>query len=105
MPRTQSTDPDGASPESERLRGSDGSGWQRYGGALTRAMSEVLAELPEEARAHALETADYWLSIGIQVGLERPDRARSLLELIEADEGERASLAEDAAGFIEEALG
>jgi hypothetical protein len=68
-------------------------------------MSEVLAELPEEARAHALETADYWLSIGIQLGLERPDRARSLLELIEADEGERASLAEDAAGFIEEALG
>ncbi|TAM79254.1 MAG: hypothetical protein EPN50_00560 [Chloroflexota bacterium] len=105
MPQTQSTDPDGASSESEPLRGSGGSGWQRYGGALTRAMSEVLAELPEEARAHALETADYWLSIGIQLGLERPDRARSLLELIEADEGERASLAEDAAGFIEEALG
>jgi hypothetical protein len=80
------------------------SDWQRYGHALTGAMSEVLEEFPEDVRAHALETADYWLSVGITLGLERPDQARELLELIEADEAERAALIEDAAAFVEEAL-
>jgi hypothetical protein len=79
-------------------------GWRRYGAALTGAMEEVLEELPEEARANALETADYWLSVGITLGLERPERARALLTLIEADEAERAALANDAAAFVEEAL-
>jgi hypothetical protein len=79
--------------------------WRRYGAALTGAMTEVLEELPEEARAHALETADYWLSVGITLGLERPDQARELLGLIEADEGERAALVDDAAAFLDEALG
>lgn len=79
-------------------------GWRRYGVALTGAMQEVLDELPEEARAHALETADYWLSVGITLGLERPERARELLALIEADEAERAGLVDDAAAFVEEAL-
>jgi len=78
--------------------------WRRYGAALTGAMEEVLDELPEEARAHALETADYWLSVGITLGLERPKRARELLALIEADEAERAALVDDAAAFVEEAL-
>jgi hypothetical protein len=82
---------------------SDG-GWRRYGTALTSAMSEVLEELPEDVRAHALETADYWLSVGIVLGLERPHQARQLLELIEADEAERALLVEDAASFVDEAL-
>jgi hypothetical protein len=78
--------------------------WQRYGAALTGAMAEVLEALPDEARAHALETADYWLSVGISLGLERPHQARELLALIEADEAERAALVEDAAAFAEEAL-
>jgi hypothetical protein len=78
--------------------------WRRYGAALTGAMSEVLDELPEGARAHALETADYWLSVGITLGLERQDQARALLALIEADEVERAALVDDAATFLEEAL-
>lgn len=78
--------------------------WRRYGSALTGAMSEVLEELPDEVRGHALETADYWLSVGITVGLERPHQARELLELIEADEAERAMLIDDAAAFVEEAL-
>jgi hypothetical protein len=82
---------------------SDG-GWRRYGTALTSAMSEVLEERPEDVRAHALETADYWLSVGIVLGLERPHQARQLLELIEADEAERALLVEDAASFVDEAL-
>jgi hypothetical protein len=78
--------------------------WERYGRALHRAMAEVLEELSEEVRPHALETADYWISMGLTIGLERPHQARRLLELIEADEGERAALGEDAAAFVEEAL-
>jgi hypothetical protein len=78
--------------------------WRRYGSALTGAMAEVLEEFPEDVRGHALETADYWLSVGITLGLERPHQARELLELIEADEAERAMLIDDAAAFVEEAL-
>jgi hypothetical protein len=83
----------------------EGDGWERYGRAITGAMAEVLDELPEEARPHALETADYWLSVGLVIGLERPTDASRLLELIEADENERASLSGDGAGFLAEALG
>jgi len=82
----------------------DGETWERYGRAMTGAMAEVLIELPEESRAHALETADYWLSVGLVIGLERPSDARRLLELIEADERERAELSRDGAGFVAEAL-
>ena len=60
--------------------------------------------VPEEARPHALETADYWISVGLTIGLERPHQARRLLELIEAEEAERVALAEDAAALLEEAL-
>lgn len=81
-----------------------GGEWQRYGVALTRAMGEVLEALPEDVRGHALETADYWLSVGLTLGLERPHQARQLLLLIEAVEVERAELIEDAAAFAEEAL-
>jgi hypothetical protein len=82
----------------------DGEGWQRYGRAITGGMADVLDELPEEARAHALETADYWLSVGLVIGLEHPAEASRLLTLIEADENERANLSEDGAGFLAEAL-
>jgi hypothetical protein len=78
--------------------------WTRYGRTLTRAMAEVLDEIPEEFRSHVLETADYWISVGLTIGLERPHQARRLLELIEVDESERATLADDAAAFVEEAL-
>ena len=78
--------------------------WERYGRALHRAMAEVLEEFPEEVRPHALETADYWISVGLTIGLERPHQARRLLDLIEAEEAERAALAEDAAAFLDEAL-
>ena len=82
----------------------NGEAWSRYGETLTGAMAEVLDEIPEEIRAHVLETADYWISVGLTIGLERPHQARRLLELIEAEETERAALAEDAAAFIAEAL-
>jgi hypothetical protein len=78
--------------------------WTRYGRTLTRAMAEVLDEIPEELRSQVLETADYWISVGLTIGLERPHQARRLLELIEVDESERATLADDAAAFVEEAL-
>jgi hypothetical protein len=78
--------------------------WTRYGRALTQAMGEVLEEVPEEVRAHLLETADYWISVGLAIGLEHPQQGRRLLAVIEAEEPERAALAEDAATFIEEAL-
>jgi hypothetical protein len=78
--------------------------WTTYGRALTGAMAGVLDEIPEELRPHVLETADYWISVGLTLGLERPHQARLLLEVIEAEEAERAALAEDAAAFIEEAL-
>ena len=78
--------------------------WTRYGRTLTSAMAEVLDEIPEELRSHVLETADYWISVGLTIGVERPHQARRLLELIEVEEFERATLAEDAAAFIEEAL-
>ena len=78
--------------------------WARYGRTLTCAMAEVLDEIPEELRSHVLETADYWISVGLTIGLERPHQARRLVELIEATESERAALADDAAAFVEEAL-
>jgi hypothetical protein len=78
--------------------------WTRYGRTLTRAMAEVLDEIPEELRAQVLETADYWISVGLTIGLERPHQGRRLLELIEVEESERATLADEAAAFIEEAL-
>jgi hypothetical protein len=82
----------------------EGDGWERYGRAITAAMAEVLEELPDEARPHALETADYWLSVGLVIGIERPTEASRLLELIEADETERAALSGDGTTFLAEAL-
>ena len=78
--------------------------WERYGRALTQAMAEVLEEVPEDARPHLLETADYWLSVGLALGVEHPTQAKDLLALIEAEEAERANLAADAASFLAEAL-
>jgi len=40
-------------------------------------MAEVLEEFPEEARPHALEMADYWISVGLTIGLERPHQGRT----------------------------
>ncbi len=42
--------------------------------------------------------------MGLTIGLERPHQARRLLELIEAEEAERAALMEDAAAFLAEVL-
>jgi hypothetical protein len=79
--------------------------WNQYGRSLTRAMAEVLDETPEELRPHLLETADYWISVGLTIGLKHPGDGRRLLAVIEKDEAEQAELLDDAVTFLEEALG
>ena len=74
--------------------------WARYGRALIGSMSEVLDETPEDIHANLLETADYWLSLGLVLGLREPTQARELLHVIEAHEAERGELERDAAGLI-----
>jgi hypothetical protein len=78
--------------------------WKRYGGALVAAMSEVLAETEPGTHSVLLETADFWLSVGLAIGLERPEAGRLLLELIEEQEGNRVELSADAVAFSEAAL-
>jgi hypothetical protein len=67
-------------------------------------MAELLDELPENVRPHAVEVADYWLSLGLAIGLEHASEAQRLLGLIEANEEEMAELSHDADAFLEEAL-
>ena len=49
--------------------------WTTYGRALIDAMHEVLAASVAEAHPVLLETADFWLSVGLALGLERPEDA------------------------------
>jgi len=86
------------------MKGQGDEGWQGYGRALIRAMQEVLAESPEDVQPHLLETADYWLSVGLAMGLRRPNEASRLLEVIESEERNRTELEADAVAFAEEAL-
>lgn len=79
-------------------------GWERYGKTLIASMREVLQESAEDAHANLLETADWWLSLGIAIGLNHPAHAERLLVLIESHEDNRAELARDAEAFCEEAL-
>jgi hypothetical protein len=74
--------------------------WARYGRALIGAMTEVLDETPPEMHANLLETADYWLSVGLALGVRDPAQAQQLLAVIEAHEAERGELAGDARGLI-----
>jgi len=74
--------------------------WASYGRALIGSMSEVLTETADDMHANLLETADYWLSLGLVLGLRQPVQARELLHVIEAHEAERGELERDAAGLI-----
>ena len=76
--------------------------WSRYGRALIASMTEVLNETPEEMHANLLETADYWLSLGLVLGLRSPAQAQQLLQLIESNVAERDQLERDAASLIGE---
>ena len=93
---TDSTDEAGGSRDAD---------WQRYGQALLHSMAEVRAETPEDAHPVLMETADYWLSLGLAIGTDQPEAAGRLLRLIEAEEPERAELSGDAEQFLSEALG
>jgi len=83
----------------------ENAGWQRYGRALLHSMAEVRAETSEEIHPLLMETADYWLSLGLAIGTELPEAAAQLLRLIEIEEPERAELTTDAKHFVREALG
>ncbi|MGC2191157.1 MAG: hypothetical protein WA751_02365 [Candidatus Dormiibacterota bacterium] len=88
---------------------SEGSGtreatWKQYGRALIHAMAEVTGEIPEEFHDLLLETADYWLSLGMTIGTQQPEQALRLLDLIETDTAEQKELAADAQAFSAEAL-
>ncbi len=78
--------------------------WDNYGRALIRSMSEVLAELAEEQHPVILETADYWLSLGLVIGLSRPKHAERLLALIESREDVGGELDADGESFCAEVL-
>ena len=80
------------------------SGSQRYGRAVQRAIAELLDGFPENARPHAVEVANFWLSLGIAIGLEHRSEAQQLLGLIEANGEKMAELSHDARAFLEEAL-
>lgn len=79
--------------------------WNRYGKAMIHAMAEVSAEVPDEFHGMLLETADYWLSLGVAIGLQRPDDGSRLLNLIEPELAGQSELGADAETFCAEALG
>jgi hypothetical protein len=67
-------------------------------------MAEVRAETPDDVHAVLMETADYWLSLGLAIGTEHPEMATQLLRLIETEEPELVELSADAQQFLAEAL-
>ena len=80
-------------------------GWDAYGRALLTSMSGVLAEVPEDHHPKFLETADFWLALGLAIGLERPSQARRLLELMEPDAESRAEISRDAEDLCKQVFG
>ena len=79
--------------------------WRRYATALLHSMEEVRAETAEDVHPLLMETADYWLSLGLAIGTEHPEMASRLLRLIETEEPELVELSADAQHFVAEALG
>jgi hypothetical protein len=77
---------------------------QRYGRALITAMREVLEEVDEQHREILLETADFWLRVGLVIGLERAEEAELLLRLSGGDTNERDELVADAEDLLDEAI-
>ena len=79
--------------------------WRRYATALLHSMEDVRAETTEDLHPVLMETADYWLSLGLAIGTEQPEMASRLLRLIETEEPELVELTADAQHFLAEALG
>jgi hypothetical protein len=80
-------------------------GWDAYGRALLTSMSGVLEEVPEDHHPKFLETADFWLALGLATGLERPSQAKRLLELMEPDAESRAEISLDAEELCKQVFG
>ena len=76
--------------------------WTRYARALINSMTEVLEETPDDMHANLLETADYWLSLGLVLGLKDSAQAKELLDVIEAHEAEQGELERDAQALMGE---
>ena len=76
--------------------------WTRYARALINSMTEVLEETPDDMHANLLETADYWLSLGLVLGLKDSAQAKELLDVIEAHEAEQGELERNAQALIGE---
>ena len=68
-------------------------------------MEDVRAETAEDVHPLLMETADYWLSLGLAIGTEHPEMASRLLRIIETEEPELVELSADAQNFVAEALG
>lgn len=67
--------------------------------AIDATLGEALVDLLGVDRAAGLGSVDErWLGIGLRLGLERPERARTLLETMEAKEAARPSLDDGGAG-------
>jgi hypothetical protein len=63
------------------------------GRAIDAALGEALEDLSGGLPPPGLDAVDYrWLRVGMLLGLERPERARTLLALIEAQDDARAAL-------------
>lgn len=78
--------------------------WERYARAVIGAMAEVLEEADDKHREVLLETADFWLDLGLLIGLERPAHAKQLLSVIERQADERTERLSDADDFLATAL-
>ena len=64
-------------------------------------MGEALEGLPGGDRVASLGALDYrWLSVGMRLGLERPEAARTLLALIAAEEDPGVVLQDGDAGLV-----
>jgi hypothetical protein len=65
------------------------------------ALEEALEGLPGGDRVAGLDAVDYrWLGVGMRLGLERPERARTLLALIAAQEDPGVVLQDGDAGLV-----
>ncbi len=79
--------------------------WDRYGRAIIGSMADVLADTNEASHSLLLETSDYWLSLGLSIGLNKPAEAERLLAIILAHDAESsAEMEQDADEFCREAL-
>lgn len=67
-------------------------------------MREVLEEVDEQHREMLLETADFWLRVGLVIGLERAEEAELLLRLSGGDTNERDELLADAEDLLDEVI-